>query len=92
MWAAFLSHPFGEPQPVVSKDPPFSSLQPSKYGGNSMNVNPAASVKFGDQLNITVPLPSFFAASHSLLVISNWFIVFPFVDLTSIKISFPVLS
>ena len=30
-----------------------------------MNVNPAASVKFGDQLKITVPRPSAFAAFNS---------------------------
>ena len=30
-----------------------------------MKVNPAASVKFGDQLKIIVPLPSFLAASNS---------------------------
>ena len=30
-----------------------------------MNVNPAASVKLGDQLNITVPLPSALAAFNS---------------------------
>ena len=35
------------------------------YGGKSINVKPAPSVKFGVQLKMIVPLPSFLAAANS---------------------------
>ena len=45
------------------------------YGGKSINVKPAPSVKFGVQLKIIVPLPSFSAAAEKEgrgTIIFNW--------------------
>ena len=39
-------------------------MQPAEYGGKSIKVKPAPSVKFGVQLKIIVPLPSFSAATN----------------------------
>jgi len=36
--------------------PPSSGLQPAVYGGKSINVKPAPSVKLGVQLNIIVQI------------------------------------